>query len=254
MKTLVRPLAFVLCLFGFHSQASDLSKLEFITEAYPPYNFQMAGNLRGIAVDLLVAASAKTGSSVKRSDISLQPWARGYRSALNQSNICLFSTTRTDERESLFKWAGPIAKTRIVVMTRKESNININSASDLTKLKLGAIRDDVGQQLLIANGVAEGQIELSAKAEAMIEKLKYRRIDGIAYEENVARWFIRKNDLSNDDFEVSHVLKEGELYYAFSKDTDDAFVETLQKGIDAIKSTPGKLGDSLYDDIVRDYL
>ncbi len=77
--------------------------LSFITEAYPPYNFSDDNILRGIAVDLLVIASQQTPQPVQRSQIHLMPWARGYRTVLNTADTVLFSTTRTAERETLFK-------------------------------------------------------------------------------------------------------------------------------------------------------
>ena len=50
------------CIFSFilagESKATDLSKLEFLTEAYPPYNYIKDGKLQGFAVDLLTASMA----------------------------------------------------------------------------------------------------------------------------------------------------------------------------------------------------
>lgn len=89
---------------------------------------------------------------------------------------------------------------------------------------------------------------------SLAKKLAVGRIQLWAYEENVARWFIKTNGLSNEDFVVVHVLKEAELYYAFSKDIDDALIESVQKGVDDVKATPGKIGKTLYDDILSDYL
>lgn len=234
--------------------AKDLNSIELLTEAYPPYNFRSGGVLKGISVDLLVAASHKIKSPIKRENIKLQPWARAYRSALTGPNIALFATTRSEEREEKFKWVGPIAKTRIVILAKKSSGIKIASPENINNYKIGVIRDDIGEQLVRKLGVSDNKIEMGAKADSLAKKLDGGRIQLWAYEENVARWFIKQNKLDNDDFEIVYVLKEAELFYAFSKDVSDTLIESLQKGVDQVKMEPGKIGKTLYDDILSDYL
>jgi len=102
--------------------------------------------------------------------------------------------------------------------------------------------------------VAKSAIQLSNKANSLIKKLDAGRIELIAYEENVARWFIKSNGLKNENYETVYVLKEGELYFSFSKDVSDAVIQTLQKGIDEVKKSPGKIGKTLYEDILSEYL
>jgi len=234
--------------------AQGLKGVEMLTEAYPPYNFNEGGTLKGIAVDLLIAASHKMEAPIKRDEIKLQPWARAYRKTLEGPNTGLFATTRTEEREDKFKWVGPIAKTRIVVLAKKGSGISISSADDLKNYSVGVIRDDIGEQLTKGAGVPESNIQQASNADSLAKKLDAGRIQLWAYEENVARWFIKTNGFDNDTFVVVHVLKEAELYYAFSKDVDGSIIESLQKGLDQVKATPGKIGKTLYDDILSDYL
>ncbi|WP_026339205.1 substrate-binding periplasmic protein [Psychromonas ossibalaenae] len=236
------------------SNAQDLQDVQLLTEAYPPYNYSSGGILKGISVDLLIAASHKMETPVRRDTIKLQPWARGYRKAVEGPNIGLFSMTRTEARENKFKWVGPIAKTRIVIIAKKSSAIKISSPDNIKNFEIGVIRDDIGDQMITALGVPEDRIQRGASANSLAKKLNADRIQLWAYEENVARLFIKTNDLDNDDFVVVHVLKEGELYYAFSKDISDQLIEKLQKGLDQVKMSPGKIGKTLYDDILSNYL
>ncbi|WP_407644451.1 transporter substrate-binding domain-containing protein [Dongshaea marina] len=76
-----------------------------------PNNFVEKGELKGAAVELLLAASKQAGSPVSKADIKVYPWARAYNDALKGPNKVVFATTRTKEREKLFKWAGPIVTT-----------------------------------------------------------------------------------------------------------------------------------------------
>ena len=122
--------------------SADLRELAYFTESYPPGNFLKDGEISGYAVDILKAASKLVGEEVELSQITLQPWARSYRTALTEDNAVLFSTTRSEHREKLFQWAGPITDIKIVVMARKDANIKINKAMDMAKYRIGVIRDD----------------------------------------------------------------------------------------------------------------
>ncbi len=228
--------------------------LSFITEAYPPYNFSDDNILRGIAVDLLVIASQQTPQPVQRSQIHLMPWARGYRTVLNTADTVLFSTTRTAERETLFKWAGPIATTRVVLLARKDRGIQIKSASDLQHYRIGAIHDDVGEQSVLALGISNQQLHISANADALARQLQAGRIDLWAYEENVASWFLHNAGFNKDEFETVYLLKEGELWFAFNRAVSDEQIQPLQKAIDELRNSPGRFGKTRYDDIALNYL
>ena len=233
--------------------AKELNQLNFLTESYPPYNFKEQDKLQGIAVDLLVAASAKVNSNISAESIKLQPWARAYRSTIDDVNTVLFSTTRTEEREDSFKWIGPISNTRVVVLAKKSNGIVISTASDLANHNVMAIRDDVGEQLLKAAGVPQKRIKRSSNANSIVKKLRADRVRLWVYEENVARWFLKKNNENSADYEVVHVLAESQLFYAFNKSTDDALANKLQQGIDMVKSTSASNGKTEYDNILSKY-
>ncbi|NRD72534.1 transporter substrate-binding domain-containing protein [Shewanella sp. VB17] len=233
--------------------ANDLSKIKLISEVYPPYNYEDAGANKGIAIDLLVAAMKQQGVAISAGDIKILPWARGYKTALKGPNICLFAMTRTAEREALFKWVGPISKTRIVILSKKSSAIKIASPTDLNNYTIGAIRDDVGEQLLKKLGISSSSIKLGSDANAIVKKIEADRVHLWAYEENVGRWFIKNQGIDNADYEVVHVLKEAELYYAFSKDVSDETINALQSGLDSLSSSTGE-ATTVYQDIVNKYL
>ena len=100
--------------------AQTVDDLTFITEDYPPFNFERDGKRQGIAVDALAEMLALAGARKTRADIKVWPWARGYETALKEKNTVLFSTTRTEAREGLFKWVGPIMPSRIVLVAKKK--------------------------------------------------------------------------------------------------------------------------------------
>ncbi len=226
--------------------ASSLDNFTIMTEHYPPYNFEQDGQLKGFAIDVMVEILKRTHSKKTLKDIQLLPWARSYNDIQEKPNTILFSMTRSKERENMFKWVGPISPTKIVILAKKTSKIKINSSSDIKKYKIGAIRDDIGHQLLTKNGVID--IDLSSDMITDIKKMDAGRIDLWAYEENVARWELKNQGKNPSDYETVYTLLSGELFIAFNKGTSDATIIEVQNSLNDIKK------DGTYQKIVNKYL
>lgn len=232
-------------------RAQTVDELTVITENYPPYNFQKDGELRGLAVDLMVEMLARAGSTLQRSNIRLWPWARGYRQVLRKNGTVLFSTTRTAEREKLFAWVGPISPTTIALIARKDRGLVVRSLADAKKFKIGVVTDDVGEQLLLQAGFDARSLDRVSGSDVTslsIKKLNVGRIDLWSYERNVAMWEIRDKGLDPNDFEVVHVLGGGELYYAFNVQSSPQLIGKMQGVLDAIKQ------DGTYRSILERYV
>ncbi|USD66932.1 transporter substrate-binding domain-containing protein [Vibrio sp. SCSIO 43136] len=229
-------------------------ELTFYTEEYPPYNYQENGELRGIAVELLIAANSNIGREIERENIKLRPWPRAYRAARSQLNAVLFSTARTEMREALFKWAGPIGQTRIVLLAKKSAGVRIEHPSHISRYSVGVIMDDVGEQLSLKAGVPASQIQRANNAKSLAKMLNLGRIDVWAYEEYVARWILRKIGLDSNDFEVVYVLNELEMFFAFHPETEQTIVDEMQRGISMTQKVDSKTGLSQYQEIINRYL
>ena len=99
-------------------EAFSARDLTYITEQFPPYNYQENGKLQGISVDLLEKVWENMGANLNRSVIQLLPWKEGYQETLDENGKVLFSTARLPQREQLFKWAGPIGPIRNVLLAK----------------------------------------------------------------------------------------------------------------------------------------
>jgi len=228
--------------------------LKFMTEQYPPYNFMENGQLKGISVDLLEQITGRLGIVLKQKDINLAPWEEGYQLTLKRKDTLLFSTTRTVEREKKFQWVGPISPTKIVLFTRKDMPSRLTPGSGLKDLKVGAIRDDIGEQLVVKAGVKKMDLTSSLKTGDLIRLLEEGKIDAWAYEETAGRWFIKHEAANPDNIKVARVLYEGELYYAFNRKTPKVVVAAFQKALDEIKKEKSADGSSSYEKIFDRYL
>src|SRR5579859_5824612 len=88
------------------ASSASAQSLTIATEEMPPFNMSVRGKVEGLASEILIAALAETQISYK---ISVYPWLRAYEMALKEPETCVYSTTRTNERDLLFKWVGPLA-------------------------------------------------------------------------------------------------------------------------------------------------
>lgn len=248
-RTFVSGLAASLALpLTGRTQADEgLGSFKIMTEDYPPYNYIEDGQLRGISVDIVVEMFSRIQSGHSRSAIELLPWARGYNLTLQRAGHGLFSTTRTTDREDLFKWVGPFVPTVVGLVAHKDRHLNVESLDELFRLRIGVVKDDVGQLLLKSVGFPEDRMEVVLSNDQNYRKLIAGRLDAIAYETEVAKWGLMSMNVEPESYEVVHELKRSELYLALHRNTPDAIVMQLQGAFDSI------VADGTYNAIVNQY-
>lgn len=241
--TLGKTIGIVLgLLVGVASHADTLDDLSFITEEYAPLNFKRDGRLQGIAVDTLEEVLKIAGADKTRQDFQVQPWARGYKTALEKKNTVLFSTTRTVARESLFKWVGPIVPAHIVVLAKKSRNIHLTTATGInqTAYTVAAVREDVAAQALSEQGVKAERIQLTNSGPSSARMLSLDRVDLWAYGHNEALWYLKELGSNPQDYEILITLRESEYYFALHREVDDSLVAKLQTALETLR-TSGRL-------------
>jgi polar amino acid transport system substrate-binding protein len=234
-------------------QAASAEDLTYITEQYPPYNFQNEGRLQGISIDLLEMVWERLGVSLNRSVVELLPWTVGYQRTLNEKNTVLFGTARLPEREQLFKWAGPIGSIRNVLLAKKDKNISITTIEDLKRYKIGAIKDTSPIQMLLNKGMEKDILVLEMTPTPLIEMLQNESIDAWAFGDIAGIWLIQGSGLNSSDYTTAYVLGQTDYYYAFNKDIPDSLVQSFQQALDYIKKNKDKDGVSDYERILSRY-
>ena len=64
------------------------------------------------------------------------------KTALNNPNVVLFSAERTEKREKLFQWVGPVGKNSAILYAKKGSGIRIKSLEEAKKIAAIATTTD----------------------------------------------------------------------------------------------------------------
>lgn len=224
---------------------ATIGSITFMTEDYPPYNYYENGNLKGISVDILHSVLTRLRVPEDDKRIRILPWARGYKTVLETPNTCLFSMNRSPEREQLFQWVGPIAPNTIVVLARKDRHITVSNGDDLNNYTIATIQDDIAHNMLLKHGYLDNKIVKNPYATSIIEMLNRKRVDAWAYDETVARYFIRQAGYTPNDYERVFLLDSFDTYFAFNWDTDLQLVQKFREAFNALKEE-GKVEEIIH--------
>ena len=141
------------------------------TESSPPTSMQEGGRVIGSATDKVREALARTATPYT---IDLLPWKRAYNIAMARPDGCVYSTTRTPEREHLFKWVGPTDEGEWVLLGRADHGYRLATLEDARKLRIGTYNGDARDAYLRARGF---RVDPAPNDSINPKKLILKRID-----------------------------------------------------------------------------
>jgi len=163
-------LAALSLLGGLAAQASTTT-LRLTTEVSPPFNMLEGEKIVGRATDQVVEmmARAKVGFTME-----LLPWARAYNMALKEADTCVFTTTRTPEREALFKWVGPVGAAEWILYGSAERGLKLQNIEEARSLLIGTYNGDARDEYFRSRGF---RVESVSDDLSNPRKLLLNRID-----------------------------------------------------------------------------
>ncbi|MFC4159825.1 substrate-binding periplasmic protein [Chitinimonas lacunae] len=213
--------------------------LNLTTEDYPPYNMTQGGKVGGLATEIVEEMAKRAQVPVK---IGLFPWERAYNMAQSDPDTCVYSTTRTPQREALFKWVGPLVNNDWVLYAVDNAK-PIAKIEDAKNAKIGGYRGDAIAVFLKENGY---KVEETTNDSQNPEKLKAGRIDYWATGKQLGAYLAKQKGITG----IKPILtfKETQMYLACGKSVPDA---TITKLNDALKAMQG---DGTMDKINKKYL
>lgn len=168
MKTLILAL---LCSSG-SALAADAAHLKLLTEDYPPFNMaDSGGRVIGLSTEIVRQLLQRAGISY---DIELLPWVRAFNRAVLEPGTCVYSTTRTEQREHQFKWIGPVVENPWVLYARNDNKTPVPALEAVRPYRLGGYSGDAIAQYLIGKNF---EVDLSSADVQNVRKLLAGRID-----------------------------------------------------------------------------
>lgn len=129
--------------------SAESPRLHLMTESSPPVSMLEGGRVIGSGTEKVLEMMARTATDYT---IELLPWRRAYTFVQQRADACLYSTTRTPEREKLFKWIGPTDEGEWVLLGRADRTYNLHTLEDARTLRIGTYNGDARDDYLRTRG------------------------------------------------------------------------------------------------------
>ncbi|MFI8480112.1 substrate-binding periplasmic protein [Pseudomonas sp. NPDC078700] len=209
---------------------------QIVTEEWAPYNYQEDNQLAGIATEIVQAIMAVTGDDFK---MVVLPSMRATYELRHRPKTIMYSMFRTEERDPLYKWVGPIAQESIHAYQLSNTAQPVNSLAQLMRAPQITTRHaGLVPQVLKSRGF--NNLDRSASTTLQLYRMLLAgRTDiiigdtdaGVAYYSrhlNIAAGRLRK---------VPVELYRASLYIAFSLDCDDDLVAAWARALEHLRNT-----------------
>ncbi|WP_159084375.1 substrate-binding periplasmic protein [Dongshaea marina] len=210
------------------------SRVLLLTEEWKPFNFVQGTQIVGLSTELVESMFERAEIDYQ---IRLLPWSGAYQKALDRPEAMLFTTSRTEKREKLFKWIGPLYPRKTSLYKLKSRlDIQIRQDSDLKKYRIGVLQGGAVQGELDALGLKEDLHYFTVRrTELNIEKLFRDRADLIP---GADLWFknqVKASGFSPEEVQQVFVISDkGGYYLAANLQTPDEVVQKLQDALDVL--------------------
>ena len=230
-----RLILYACLLWQTHQAQASQPQLIFYTEHLPPYSYLQDGEITGINVELVNMLCQRLELSCT---ISLLPWRRSFELAQQQSYSGVFSTSRTEARESLFQWIGPIASDWGYLFRLKgRTEVNPSNLDQAKAFKLAVARGDVYESYFQSRGFEYGisMIDFATKTEPVPLFLQ-GRIDLLVGSKRALRNWMLEHQVPADMAEPLFKLRNvGDNYLALNRQFPTELAMQLQQELDIMR-------------------
>jgi len=194
-----------------------------MTEEFPPYNYMEGPHVVGYSTEVMELAFKKAGL---KTTFTIWPWLRSFNQAKDFPDCYVYSTSRTPEREKLFKWVGPLAKDSVYLMALRDSTIK--ETPDFKNLKKYKIAGQLGDQPVNFLQQHGFEVMIAADEETRMKLFKDKQLDlDIMTTESQPiyekRWRIKYRKIA--------FLYETEYWAAFNLATPDEVIAKLNRAV-----------------------
>lgn len=151
--------------------AAPQESLFIVAEHAPPASMKEGDQVTGRETEKIRDMLGRAAIPYK---IEILPWKRALTMAQQQKNTCVYSTSRTPEREKQFKWVGPTDEAEWVFVGRADHKFLLRTLDDARSLRIGTYHGDARDEFLRARGF---NVEPVLNDASNPKKLLLNRID-----------------------------------------------------------------------------
>jgi len=226
-------LVFLVIIDFFSLQAGRLhagsppEKALLFTEELAPVHYTLDNRQVGIATDIVRAIFREAGL---RTEIQSFPWKRTYLTVLRTPGSFVYTINRTQERENLFQWIGPILNKRTYLYRlATRVDIRIERPEDLKKYTTVAILGYALTDKLRKLGLTKArELIITRNKKDQVQVFLKGRADLITGNEFTIASALAESGYSMNDVVPVLLMNEKGYYLAANLDTDRNLVERLR--------------------------
>ncbi len=208
--------------------------LRVLTENWPPMAYEENGKKTGMAVELTQMIQKKIAETTGQiSPIEIMPFARGYHTTLTRPNTVLFAVARTPERETHFRFLGPITNGEIQLFAKPHSLLALHKGPVDKNTVIATVRGSVHETYLVEQGYKN--IVLVSDPVTNIKLLMAGRVDLVCDDTLAIDELTRRAGFPNVNLPTIHTIAVTSHYYAFSKGTRAETLVIWKKALEEIK-------------------
>lgn len=226
-RSVKRKIWLVVLSIGIWSSAFGNSKdenfLDLNTEEYPPFNMVEKGKITGISTLIVEELLFRNDIKFKK---NLLPWARAISLTKESKNHCVYSMSRTPEREALFKWIGPLVSNEWVLFANAGDKRKPKKLEDVRGTEIGTYIGDAIETYLAEH---KFKYQASKTDDINIKKLKAHHIDFWATGRLFGSYLLKNAQATG--IEVVLTFNKTEMYLACNLQTPDSLVTKLNKSL-----------------------
>lgn len=228
-------LALLLSAVGMPALAAE--RLYIFTENYPPYNASASGKgfahseeeITGICSDMVKAMLARLDYDYV---MKMRAWSYAYDWVQGRENHGLFCTARTDEREELFQWVGPLASIKWTLFAAPDSDLALDSLEDARGLTIAGYKGDVMSEYLVDQGF---DVVMGVSGDVNTRRLMLGQAD-LWVTDGLVGPLVAEEEHGITGLKPVLVFRETPMYLAMSNSTNPAIVVELQRALDAARA------------------
>ncbi len=199
--------------------------LQIFTEDYPPLTFEENGQVTGFGTEVVQEILTRLDIP---DNIRISSWENGYHLCLVNPNFVLFTMKRTQLREKLFNWIGPIGSNNTIFYAKRGSDINIKNMEDAKKVgKIATCSAWFSEQDLKNAGFTN--LISSPDPNENVRQLIEGEVDLSIFTDITLPAIARQAGYSIDDLEPAFTVSTGDFYIAISNGTPESVIKEWQQ-------------------------
>jgi polar amino acid transport system substrate-binding protein len=170
-KTIIAPS--LLCMCSAIPAVVHAKSIKLVIQEYTPFTHTnpKTAQIEGVLSDKIQEIMRRAGETTSIKSTSL---ARALQATQNEENTCMIGLRRTPERESSFKWVGPLIFDDWVLYSKKDSLVKLKNFEDAKPYRIGSYKNAATGLQLTEQGY---KIEFANEDEENPRLLVNNRID-----------------------------------------------------------------------------